>query len=245
MLDLGAESTRPGAARIAGPDQLARLLPAIRAIHAAAPSVPLSVDTTLADVALAAIDEGAVVVNDVSGGTEDPAMARLVATTGAGMIVMHRLTTPERDSYSDRYDIPPAYGDVESAVTDAFRARLLPALAAAGVNPEQLVIDPGLGFGKSVEDNLRLVDGAGRMTAALGRPVVSALSRKSFTGRVSLGRDSTPAERLEGTLALSVLHLARGARIFRVHDVEPHARAINAAWAAMQAAATPGTIRRG
>ena len=245
MLDLGAESTRPGASRVDGPSQLARLLPVIRAIRNAAPSVPLSVDTTLASVARAAIDEGVVVVNDVSGGGEDPSMAPLVAATGAGMIVMHRLTTPERDSYSDRYDTPPAYGDVESTIIDAFATRLLPALDVAGVGREQVVVDPGLGFGKSVEDNLRLIDGAGRMEATLGRPVVSALSRKSFTGRVSLGRDSTPSERLEGTLGLSVLHLTRGARIFRVHDVEPHARAINAAWAAMQAAASPGATRRG
>jgi dihydropteroate synthase len=159
---------------------------------------------------------------------------------------MHRLTTPEKDSYSDRYERPPAYTDVESDVTRAFATHLLPALARAGVDPEQIVVDPGLGFGKSVEDNLRLIDAASRMSAALGRPVMSALSRKSFVGRVSLGRDSTPAERLEGTLALSVLHLLRGARIFRVHDVEPHARAIRAAWAAMEASpAVPEAARRG
>ena len=246
MLDLGAESTRPGAARIDGPTQVARLLPVIRAIRVAAPAIPLSVDTTLAKVARMAIDEGVSAVNDVSGGSEDAGMAPLVAATGAGMIVMHRLTTPEKDSYSDRYERPPAYADVESDVTRAFATHLLPALARAGVAPEQIVVDPGLGFGKSVEDNLRLIDAASRMSAALGRPVMSALSRKSFVGRVSLGRDSTPAERLEGTLALSVLHLLRGARIFRVHDVEPHARAIRAAWAAMEASpAVPEATRRG
>lgn len=245
VLDLGAESTRPGASRVDAPTQLARLLPVIRAIRAAAPGVPLSVDTTLASVARVAIDEGAAIVNDVSGGLEDPAMAPLVASTGAGIIVMHRLTTPEKDSYSDRYERPPAYGDVEAEVTAAFATRLLPALSDAGVHPDQIVVDPGLGFGKSVEDNLRLIDGAGRMEASLGRPVMSGLSRKSFVGRVSLGRDSTPAERLEGTLALSVLHLLRGARIFRVHDVEPHARAIHAAWAAMRAANAPDAARRG
>ncbi|MEI7658927.1 MAG: dihydropteroate synthase [Phycisphaerae bacterium] len=246
LLDLGAESTRPGATRVDGATQVARLLPVIRAIRAAAPGVPLCVDTTLASVARIALDEGVGAVNDVSGGLEDPAMASLVAATGAGMIVMHRLTTPERDSYSDCYDRPPEYGDVESHVTNAFAMNLLPSLARAGVGVEQVVVDPGLGFGKSVEDNLRLIDAAGRMAATLGRPVMSGLSRKSFVGRVSLGRDSTPSERLEGTLALSVLHLLRGARIFRVHDVEPHARAIHAAWAAMQATAdVPGATRRG
>lgn len=243
-LDLGAESTRPGAGRISAEDQLARLLPLLRAVRSLggpAGSIPITIDTTNSAVAVACFDEGADAVNDVAAGTEDPDLLPTIARHGRGVILMHRLTTPDKDRYSDRYPQAPEYGDVAADVRAFLRSRAAAAIAA-GIHRDAVVVDPGLGFGKSVEQNLELI----RATPRLGEggdgppfPVLSALSRKSFVGRVSLGRDSDPSERLEGTLALSVLHFWLGARLFRVHDVAPHRRALDAAAAA--AGGSPGT----
>jgi len=230
MLDVGAESTRPGAERIAADEQLRRLLPflaELRSRPGAAFTIPISVDTTRSAVADAALDAGADAINDVSACTEDAALLPLIARRGAGLILMHRLRPPGKDSYSDQYAAPPAYRDVVEEVREFLSSRARAAIGA-GVPREAIVIDPGLGFGKSVEQNLELIRGTPRL-AGLGFPVLSALSRKSFVGRVSLGRDSTPEERLEGTLALSTAHLHAGARLFRVHDVGEHAKALNAA----------------
>lgn len=229
MLDVGGESTRPGAARVTGDEQIDRVVPAIRAIRAAGVAAPISVDTTRARVAAAALDAGADAVNDVSAGTEDPGMLALCAQRAAGVVLMHRLAPPERDSYSDRYADAPKYEDVVLDVRASLGERLRAAIDA-GIDASRVVLDPGLGFGKSVEQNLELIART-REIASLGRPVMSALSRKSFVGRASLGRDSTPDQRLAGTLALSVAHLLGGARLFRVHDVAPHAEALGAAWA--------------
>lgn len=224
MLDVGGESTRPGADRVDPDEQIRRVVPAIRAIRATgAGEVPISVDTTSAAVAEAALDAGADAVNDVSAGTDDPRMLPLVGSRGAGVILMHRLRPPGADSYSDRYAVEPEYGDVVSAVASFLRERDY-AARRAGVAPESIVLDPGLGFGKSVDQNLELIARTGELLA-LGRPILSALSRKSFVGRISLGRDSTPGERLAGTLALSIRHALAGASLFRVHDVAPHVQA--------------------
>ncbi|MCX5691649.1 MAG: dihydropteroate synthase, partial [Planctomycetota bacterium] len=233
-IDLGGESTRPGSQRVSPEEQLARILPVIKAIRntpGVLSTLPLSVDTTHASVARPALDAGANAINDVSGGTEDPAILDLAASTGAGLILMHRLREPGQDQYSDRYAAAPSYGNVVDAVTSCFERQLLPAAHARGVQPSQIVIDPGLGFGKSVDDNLQLIRGTPTLTTRLRLPLMSALSRKSFVGRISLGRDSTPAERLAGTLALSLEHLRYGATLFRVHDVAEHVQALAAAWA--------------
>lgn len=233
-LDIGGESTRPGAGRVDAAEQVRRVVPAIEAVRHAGITLPITVDTTLASVAAAALDAGADGVNDVSGATEDAGMLPLVAQRRCGLVLMHRLLPPGTDSYSDRYERDPAYADVGAEVRAWLAARLAAAVEA-GVDPRAVALDPGLGFGKGVADNLRLI-GSTPTLASLGRPVVSALSRKSFVGRVSLGRDSDPSERLEGTLALSVVHLAAGARVFRVHDAAAHRRALDAAWAALRAA---------
>lgn len=241
MLELGAESTRPGSAPVAPDEQLARLLPVLarlRAPRGPMTGIPLSIDTSSAAVAGAALDAGADVINDVSAGRDDPAMLPLVASRGAGIVLMHRLRPPSADSYSDRYADAPAYRDLVEDVRGFLEART-GAAVGAGIDPGAIVIDPGLGFGKTVEQNLALLRATPRL-AALGHPVLSALSRKSFVGRVSLGRDSTPEERLEGTLALSVAHLHSGTRLFRVHDVREHAAALRAAWAVLGNGGTPG-----
>lgn len=233
MLDIGGESTRPGAQPVSEADQIARVVPVIRAIRNSshpASSIPISIDTTRAAVAAAALDAGANAVNDISAGTDDPAMLPLIAHRACGVILMHRLVAPARDNFSDAYAKPPHYANVTTTVHDFLRTRITAALTA-GIARESIMLDPGLGFGKSVDDNLRLITHTPTLVAE-GFPVLSALSRKSFVGRVSLLRDSTAAERLEGTLALSVLHYTLGCRLFRVHDVLPHVRALAAAHAA-------------
>lgn len=252
VLDIGGESTRPGAARVSVEEQIARVVPAIRAIRVAGgvggagagalATIAISVDTTRAEVARAAIDAGADIVNDVSGGTEDPEMLRLVAERGVGLVLMHRVFAPDRDRYSTAYaagDAPIA-GDVVEHVARGLRAMLERAVEA-GVEPGAIVLDPGLGFGKTVEQNLELIRRTGEL-CEMGRPVLSGISRKSFVGAVSAGGSGgvmragasggatplSPKERLPGTLALSVEHLRAGARLFRVHDVAEHVRVLRA-----------------
>ncbi|MFN0133309.1 MAG: dihydropteroate synthase [Phycisphaerales bacterium] len=234
MLDIGGESTRPGAHCVSEHEQIARVVPAIEAIRrlsSPAARLPISVDTTRLAVARAALDAGADAINDVSAGTDDPGLFSLAAERTAGLVLMHRRAPPRLDKYSDRYSEPPSYDDVVATVREFLRARVAHAIAA-GVLASAIVLDPGLGFGKSVEQNLDLVRRTGEILT-LGYPVLSAASRKSFVGRVSLRRDSTPDERLAGSLALSIAHLVAGARIFRVHDVAEQVAAIRAACAAL------------
>ena len=216
-------------------EQIQRVVPAVRAIRdRVGADVPISVDTTLSEVAEAALDAGADAINDVAAGREDPAMFDLAASRGCGLILMHRLAPPEGDSFSDRYAEAPRYGDVVGEVGAFLRERAEAAMGA-GVARERIVLDPGLGFGKTVEQNLELIVGTGRL-AALGFPILSALSRKSFTAAAGgLGRDSRPSERLPASMALSVTHLGSGASIFRVHDVAPQRQALLAAHAAERA----------
>ncbi|MFO0836779.1 MAG: dihydropteroate synthase [Phycisphaerales bacterium] len=223
MLDIGGESTRPGAARVNAEEQIARVVPAIRAIRAmggAAGAVPISVDTTLSSVAWAALDAGADAINDVSAGVEDESILPLAAERGAGVILMHRLRPPGEDAYSDRYREPPRYGDVVLQVREFLLARARRAMEL-GVGRDSVVIDPGLGFGKSVEDNLTLVRRVDELVGT-GFAVLGAASRKSFVGRVAMGRETRPSERLAGTLAFAAALHARGVRLFRVHDVAEH-----------------------
>ncbi len=237
LVDVGGESTRPGSARVPAEEQIRRVVPSIEAIRRrVAADVLISVDTTLAPVAAAALDAGADAINDVAAGREDAGMFALAAARGCGLVLMHRLAPPEADSYSTQYQAPPEYHDVVAEVGAFLRARA-EAATAAGVRKESIVLDPGLGFGKTVQQNLALITGTTHL-AAIGFPILSALSRKSFTGAAGgLGRDSVPADRLAATLALSVTHRACGASIFRVHDVAHHMQALLAAEAAQKARA--------
>jgi dihydropteroate synthase len=234
MLDIGGESTRPGASRIPADEQIRRVVPAILAIRRQCPIVPISIDTTLAPVARAALDSGADAINDVSAGLEDTQMFPLAASRSAALILMHRLRTPERDRFSDQYTEPPVYAEPGGVlgVVSRFLDDRAAAAIAAGVDPSRIAIDPGLGFGKTVEQNLELIRQTPSL-AAVGYPVVSALSRKSFTARAAgLGSGTIPGERIDASVGLSVAHLLAGARLFRVHDVGQHSAALSAAWAA-------------
>ncbi len=232
MLDLGGESTRPGAARVDEAEQLRRVIPAIAAIRAAGVAAPISVDTTRAAVARAALDAGADAINDVSAGLEDPAMLPLAAERGAGIILMHRAAPPPRDRYSDRHATEPHF---EGGVVQAVRACLHERAGAAqraGVAPEAIVVDPGLGFGKSVSQNFELIARIGEACPD-GFAVLSAASRKSFIG-AAVGK-TEPRERVEGSVAVTVAHRLAGVRLFRIHDVAAHAQALRTAEAILGA----------
>lgn len=233
ILDIGAESTRPGAQRVDADEQRRRLLPVIRAIRADGITIPISVDTTLSAVAAPALDAGADAINDVSGGEEDPGILDLAAQRACGLILMHRLHPPGQDRFSDAYETPPVYSDVVAEVRDALRARADRALAK-GCDRASIVLDPGLGFGKSVEQNAELVRAVARL-GALGFPILGAASRKSFVARLSMGEHDAepppPEDRLPASIAFSIALLAGGVRLFRVHDVREQARALRAAWA--------------
>lgn len=226
MLDVGGESTRPGAERIDADEQIRRVVPAISAIRARGVDVPISVDTTRASVARAALDAGADAINDVSGAQEDDAMLALAAQRGAGLILMHRLRPPDADAYSHSYTTDPEYeGGVVAAVVDYLSARAR-AAQKAGVDRAAIALDPGLGFGKTVDQNYLLI-ARGAAISALGFPVLAAASRKSFIG-VASGVE-TSSERLSGSIAASVAQRLGGANIFRVHDVGSQAEAIRVA----------------
>jgi dihydropteroate synthase len=228
VLDVGGESTRPGALRVGAAEQMARVAPVIAALRRdlSLSGVPVSVDTTRAEVARAALDAGADAVNDVSAGMEDEAMLGLCADRGAGIVLMHRLVPPGQDSYSDRYRQPPRYADVVAEVRAFLEERAEEAIKR-GVRPEAIAIDPGLGFGKTVAQNLELVRRTWEL-AELGYPVVSGASRKSFVGRVSGMGEAPAAERVGGSVAFSVAHYLAGATVFRVHDVLEQCRGLTA-----------------
>ena len=214
ILDVGGESTRPGAAPVAAEDEIARVLPVVERLASAGHRV--SIDTTKAAVARAALDAGADLVNDVSALRFDPELAGLVAERGAGCCLMHMLGEPRTMQESPRYE------DVVSEVK-AFLEERLAFAVAEGVEEELVWLDPGVGFGKTVEHNLELLRRLDEIVA-IGRPVVVGTSRKSFLGKLTGGK--TEGERLPGTIATNVLALERGASIFRVHDVAPVADAL-------------------
>jgi len=222
ILDVGGESTRPGADPVGVDEELRRVLPVVEAL-AARSGVRVSIDTTKAAVASAALDAGAAIVNDVSAFRFDPELAGVVADAGADCCLMHMLGEPRTMQHDPRYD------DVVSEVM-AFLEERVAFAVGEGVSEERVWVDPGIGFGKTVEHNLELLRRLDELVA-LGRPLVIGTSRKSFLGRLT-GRSE--AERLAGTLATNVLALERGARIFRVHDVAPVADALKVAAATLR-----------
>jgi dihydropteroate synthase len=231
IIDVGGESTRPGAQPVAADEQIRRVVPLIARLRGRS-NVAISIDTTSAAVAHAALEAGADIVNDVSAGADDDAMFRLVAKRGAGLILMHRLVAPGEDSYSDRYPKEPGYGDVVRDVCD-FLVERADAAINAGIARDAIAVDPGLGFGKSVSQNFELLARTSEI-AALGFPVLIGASRKSFLGAVS-GR-SDPEQRIVGSVVAAVAAFGGGARIVRAHDVGAHREALLVAHAVLRGA---------
>ena len=214
LIDVGGESTRPRATPVSREEELRRVLPFLREATGAL-GVPLSIDTRRAMIAEVALDLGVAIVNDVSGLTHDPGMAGLVAQRRAGLVIMHMRGAP-----ADMMDHA-TYGDLLEDVRTELTCSVERALEA-GVQAERLVLDPGLGFAKTAEQSLLLLRKLNEL-GSLGRPLLVGPSRKSFLGRV-LG--VPPAERAAGTAAACVLAYLHGARVFRVHDVQPVVQAL-------------------
>jgi dihydropteroate synthase len=209
ILDIGGESTRPGAAPLGAEDEKRRVLPVIEAIAEELPEAVVSVDTFKADVAAAALDAGAHIVNDVWGLRADSEIGPLAAARGAPVILMHNRSRPSEvivDRLGGSY-LGPDYDDFLEDV-------------ASGIARDQIILDPGIGFGKTVAQNMALINSIDRFKA-LGYPVLSGPSRKSFIGRVL---DLPVEERLEGTAATVALSIVRGADIIRVHDTRAMVR---------------------
>ncbi|MDG9720124.1 dihydropteroate synthase [Streptomyces sp. DH24] len=235
ILDVGGESTRPGALRPPVEEELRRVLPVVREL--AATGVPVSVDTMRAEVAARAIEAGARLVNDVSGGLADPAMLPLVAQAGTPYVAMHWR------GHSADMQTNAVYGDVVTDVADELRLRVEAALHA-GISPDHLIVDPGLGFAKHADHNWQLLARLGEIVA-LGRPVLVGAARKSFLGHLladpATGRPRSARLRDAATSAVSVLAAAQGAWCVRVHDVASTSDAVRvtARWGLEAAAATP------
>jgi dihydropteroate synthase len=224
ILDIGGESTRPGAEPVSATEELRRVLPVIEGLATAMDSIParpqISIDTSKAAVAQAAIDEGASLVNDVSAFRADPRMAGLVAASGAECALMHMLGEPR----TMQQEGGPKYKDVVDEVKSFLEQRLQFAVSE-GVPEERILLDPGIGFGKTEQHNLELLRRLGELRE-LGRPIMIGTSRKQFLGRIQAraAGNAEPADvahRLAGTIASNVLAYERGARVFRVHEVAP------------------------
>jgi dihydropteroate synthase len=222
ILDLGGESTRPGAAPVPAKEEIARVAPAIRAVARALPAMPISVDTWKAAVAEAALDAGASIVNDVWALRADPALAGLAAKRGCGLILMHNRLAPADLAVKARLGARfkgSVYADLIGEVKAELEAATDAALEA-GVRRENIVLDPGIGFGKGREQSLELIDRLGAFKE-LGFPLLAGPSRKSFIGYTL---DLPADERVEGTAAAVALSIARGADLVRVHDVKAMVR---------------------
>jgi dihydropteroate synthase len=220
ILDVGGESTRPGAAPVAAEEELRRVQPVVAGLAGA--GAEISIDTSKASVAAAALDAGATIVNDVTALRGDAEMAALVAERGAGLVLMHMAGDPRT------MQVDPEYDDVVAEVRDFLAARLAAAVAA-GIDESRIWLDPGIGFGKTDRHNFELLRGLGEL-ATLGRPLVVGTSRKSFIGRAD---GSATDERLGGTIATSVLAVMAGAAVLRVHDVREMAEALKLASAVL------------
>ena len=213
LVDIGAESTRPGAEPVSLDEELRRLVPVLERLD----GVPVSVDTAKAEVARRALSLGAVMINDVTALRGDPALAGVVAEAGGYLCLMHMQGEPRTMQRDPRYD------DVVSEVR-AFLEERLSTAVAAGIREEDVCLDPGIGFGKTVEHNLELLRRLGEL-AELGRPIVVGVSRKSTIGRV-LGDPEARTGSTAGSVGAAVAAFDRGASIFRVHDVREHVEAL-------------------
>jgi dihydropteroate synthase len=223
IVDVGGESTRPGSGGVSLDEELRRVVPALEQLR----GVPVSIDTSKAEVARRAVELGAVMVNDVTALRAEPALASTIAESGVCLCLMHMLGEPH--TMQD----DPRYTDVVSEVTGFLEKRLRFAVSE-GISEERICLDPGIGFGKTVEHNLELVRGLGTI-ASLGRPVLVGLSRKRFLARI-LGDEGSVVGPLAASVSMAVMAYERGASVFRVHDVAEHVQALTAAQALERAA---------
>jgi dihydropteroate synthase len=223
IIDVGGESTRPGSQSVTVDEELRRVIPVIEKLHRKL-DVPISIDTSKADVARAAIGAGASIVNDITGGREDDQMLPLVAETKSAFIIMHMQGTPRT------MQIQPRYTDVVGEISEFFRQQYARAIGL-NIDPMAIAFDPGIGFGKTVEHNLELLAQMERLRAH-DRALVVGVSRKSFLGKL-IGSPEI-SERLAPGVALTSLLRARGADVFRVHDVKENVHALRVSEAILQ-----------
>ncbi len=223
VIDIGAESTRPGSDRVTAEQQIARLRDILSAV--AKLGAIVSIDTTRAAVAAFALQAGAMIINDISAGRDDPGMFALAGESRVGVVLMHMAGQPKT------MQIDPHYDDVVTEVR-AFLAERLATAEAAGLPRERLIVDPGIGFGKRLEHNVALLAGLGELVT-LGRPVLVGPSRKRFIGELTSAQDM--ADRLPGSLAACLAARRRGASILRVHDIAATVQALKVAGAVDQA----------
>jgi len=221
IIDIGGESTRPGSKRISSNQQIERVAHIIKAISETKPkNIQISIDTTLSSVAEAALNAGAEIVNDVSGGNNDPEIIRLCADRQCPYIVMHMQGTPETMQNN------PTYKDVVSEVLHFLQTRSEECLKA-GINKDNIIIDPGIGFGKTSEHNLKLLNNLNILVNS-GYSVLLGASRKRFMGEIC--NVERPLELVGATTATTVLGVLAGVKIFRVHDVMPNRQAVDTTW---------------
>ncbi len=232
IIDIGGESTRPGADPVAAEEQILRVVPVIKAIRQQlASDILISIDTTLSEVAKAALDAGADIINDISGGRADAAILELAAQTGAPIILMHSQGSPKTMQDNPHYD------NVVQEVIDALMQNVNAALKA-GVKKDNIAIDPGIGFGKRKQDNLDLLAHLDALVAT-GFPVLLGTSRKRFMGTICAVEE--PAELVTATAVTTALGVMAGVQMFRVHDIKENRQAADVAWAIKQSRSSTST----
>lgn len=228
ILDIGGESTRPGALPVSAREELSRVLPVVKALRRQS-KAPLSIDTSKASVAVACLDEGADIINDVSALTADPEMGAVVAFSGAGLILMHMKGTPPTMQALPSYPQDDVVSEVAKYLSERREAAL-----GLGVNPAAIILDPGLGFGKTAAHNLSLIREIPGLSG-IGSPLLIGHSRKSFLREFAgSGEGNAPGDRLAAGLAVTAIARSLGAKLFRVHDVKPHLEALRAVESLLQ-----------
>ena len=224
ILDIGGESSRPGATPVSIDEEIRRTIPVIAALCSKFPSLPISIDTVKPEVAAAAVEAGASIINDISGAKQNPAMPTLAAKCGVYLALMHNSSKANAVAEDKRLGAMYEAPTTEDIVDDVRRqlSDFAERAGAAGVARERIILDPGLGFGKTIEQNLRLINELDKLKT-LGFPILAGPSRKSFIGRIL---DLPLNDRLEGTAAAVAVCVLRGADILRVHDVKEVARVV-------------------